>query len=104
VKRLLSATEKALKAKEEMESLFQAAINEQLGIIKDAEKRLAELGYDAKLKVKTGPSGTGTRRSRLAKKYCSVCDVNGHDGRAHRGQGKTKKKFTNAELKEKGIA
>jgi hypothetical protein len=97
-----TATEKALKAKAEMESLFQAAIDEQLGIIKEAEQRLGELGYGAPTK-KAGK--TGITRQRDPNAPCSVCNFAtdpGHDGRVHRSQGDKKKPFTAAELAEKG--
>jgi hypothetical protein len=93
-----TATEKALKAKADMESLFQAAIDEQLAIIKDAEQKLGELGYAGTTRKKAG-----TRNTDPSKKHCNICDTVGHDGRAHRSQGKSKKKFTAAELKELGL-
>ena len=100
VKRMSTATERALKAKADMESLFQAAIDEQLAIIKEAEQKLGELGYSSAPKKKA----TGTRNTDPTKKHCALCDINGHDQRAHRAQGEKKRKFTAKELEELGLA
>src|SRR5882762_10242682 len=95
-----TATERALKAKAEMESLFQAAIDEQLAIIKDAEQKLGELGYSSASSKKKASS----RNTDPSKRHCPICDMDGHDGRAHRNQGDKKKKFSAAELKELGMS
>lgn len=92
-----TATERALKAKANVDSLIKDAIKEQLSIIKEAEQRLAELGYSK------SATKTGTRNTDPAKKHCPVCNMGGHDGRSHRGQGKSKRKFTTAELKDLGL-
>jgi hypothetical protein len=97
----LSTIDKALKAIADAETLKQTAIKELLTIIKEAEKRLAELGYNVTTtKVRTKKK---TRNTDPAMKHCPICKMKGHDGRAHRGQGKTKKKFTAAELKALGL-
>jgi hypothetical protein len=50
----------------------------------------------------------GHRRRRLTgaktfeQAYCSICELNGHDLRAHRGQ-KHKRAFSAAELRQKGL-
>jgi hypothetical protein len=102
-KKVSTATEKALKAKAEMESLFQAAIDEQLAIIKEAEQRLGELGYSGHTKS----SKTGITRKRDPNAVCSICNFattpKNHDGRMHRNQGKNKKPFTAKELEELGL-
>src|SRR5437762_2288613 len=98
----MSTTEKALKAVAEAESLRQSAIKELLGVIKDAEKTLTKLGYTATPVKAT--AGKTTRNTDPFKKSCPICKTTGHDGRAHRGQGKNKRKFTPAELKDLGLA
>jgi hypothetical protein len=103
VRKVSSATERALKAKAEMESLFQAAIDEQLAIIKEAEGRLSELGYGAPVR-KAGK--TGITRQRDPNAPCAICNfvtVPNHDARKHRGQGDSKKAFTAKELDELGL-
>jgi len=94
-----TATEKALKAKAEMETLFQAAIDEQLAIIKEAEGKLAELGYTGSTKKKSGT------RQKDPNKPCSLCNFltePPHDARAHRSQ-KKKAAFSKEELDERGF-
>lgn len=93
----LSATERALKAKQEMDSLFQEAIDEQLAIIKDAENKLSELGYQQESKPATKKRAASTKE-----KNCEICGITGHDLRNHRNQ-ETKKKFTVKELDERGL-
>jgi hypothetical protein len=51
----------------------------------------------ARGKKKTGASKPAAER------HCDICDINGHDARAHRNQD-PKKKFTAKELAEKGLA
>lgn len=81
-----------------MDSLFQAAIDEQLAIIHTAEQTLGELGYNGAPKKKTG-----SRNTDPSKRHCPLCDADGHDARAHRTQD-PKKKFTQKELQERGLA
>jgi hypothetical protein len=98
IRKMSTATEKALAAKAQMESLFQAAIDEQLAIIKEAEQKLGELGYGERKKK------SGTRNTDPANKFCALCDMKGHDQRAHRSQGDKKRKFTAKELDELGLS
>jgi len=66
---------------------------------------LKELGWSptaARTGRKTAASG-GKRKS-SSDAVCPICQVPGHDGRAHRSQGKNKKPFTKEELRERGLA
>lgn len=94
-----TATEKALKAKADMESLFQAAIDEQLEIIREAEARLLELGHTSAPK-----KGKTITRQRDPNKPCGICNFvtdPPHDGRAHKNR--SQKPFNADELKELGF-
>jgi hypothetical protein len=101
----MSTTEKALKAKADAEALIQTAIKEQRQIIKDAQKRLAELG-DTEGGVEGG--GKQSRKAaRPALPHCTICDFKTtprHTNRHHRTQPKNKKApFTAKELEAKGL-
>ncbi len=49
-------------------------------------------------------SAAGGKRKSSSDAVCPICQVPGHDGRAHRSQGKNKKPFTKEELRERGLA
>jgi hypothetical protein len=67
---------------------------------------LKELGFSATGsgggRKTAGAGGAGKRKS-STDAVCPICEVRGHDGRAHRSQGKNKKPFTKEELQEKGL-
>jgi len=68
-------------------------------------KRQKQLAW----RQRTGRAGNGTRgRSTGSAKFsdtthCPICEINGHDARAHRGQEK-KRPFTRAELIDRGYS
>jgi hypothetical protein len=102
----MSTTEKALKAKADADALIQTAIKEQLQIIKDAQKRLADLGY-----TDGGANGGGKKAGKAVRAKstaeCTICNFKTtppHTNRHHRTQPKKgKKPFTAKELEEKGL-
>ena len=47
-------------------------------------------------KAKKGKKGKKSKPA--AERYCPICEVSGHDGRAHKSQGAKKKPFTQEEL------
>ena len=110
---MMTATEKALKAKKDYDALIQAAIKEQLGIIKVAQSRLADLGYNSAAPRKaTAParktSAKAKKKTRQIDpdKPCGICHfptVPNHDKRKHRGQGKSLKAFSPKELEQFGL-
>ena len=53
--------------------------------------------------IRKAATGRGKRKS-SSDAVCPICQVPGHDGRAHRSQGKNKKPFTKEELRERGLA
>ena len=87
-----------------------AAIQELLQPRQQVDSELRLLGYGAPnaLDPMVGerPVEEPKRRTRqqLAKPHCPFCNIDGHDGRAHRGQGDNKRKFTTAELHARGFA
>lgn len=97
----MSTTEKALKAIAEAETLKQSAIKELLAEIKDAEKKLTDLGYS---QTTTKPAGKGKQvRTVDPNAPCPICKfvtVPPHNGRQHRT---IKKAFNTAQLAELGL-
>jgi len=77
--------------------------------LKKAEAAIADLnslGFAYRLvEGNEGPHGkkkATTQQKPAAERHCDICDINGHDARAHRNQ-EPKKKFTQKELAEKGL-
>lgn len=100
----MSNIDKALKLRQELESVTQAAIDELLLQRKDIDTQLRALGH-AFPEDRKGARKTGIRRIKDANEPCKVCGFvtePPHDGRAHRSQGTNKKKFTEKELAELG--
>jgi hypothetical protein len=98
----MTVLERLKKLDEERAKLLAGAKAEGLKKAEEAVADLNSLGFSYRL-VKGnsgGKKGKGTRNTDPSKRHCSICEVDGHDARAHRGQGKNKKKFTPAELKE----
>jgi DNA repair exonuclease SbcCD ATPase subunit len=88
-----------------------AEIDEKLNELKTARRdellaELRELGFSPTgsggSRKTAGPRSTGKRKS-STDGVCPLCGVRGHDGRAHRSQGKNKKAFTKEELQSKGL-
>ena len=98
------------KARRESERLRTEAIQELLQARQQVDRDLRLLGFGAPnhldRSIVDGPVEEPKRRTRQqrAKAHCPFCNIDGHDGRAHRGQGDNKRKFTTAELHARGFA
>jgi len=117
------------RVKKEADALRQGAIHELLKQRKEITAQLRQLGYEAEQPTVVEPKTNGQtngitpefgdelfpsmgprqpRRKPLkqgrqaADRTCPVCEIPGHDLRAHRGQ-INKRRFSEAELREKGI-
>lgn len=103
-----SAVERALKLQEELASLKEEAIEELLNQKKDLDFQLSQLGYREQPRYVPPTSKPGVGKPIGSKpaeqKYCPICKVNGHDGRAHRSQGADKRPFTDEERNALGLA
>ena len=85
--------------REAIEGRKQEEINKRL-------EELRSLGWSpspASRNTLSKPKGEGVKRQRDPNKPCPICNITGHDARAHRSQGKTKKPFTPEELKERNL-
>ena len=103
------------RARRESERLRTEAIQDLLQARKQVDAELKQLGYTGRgqlsdddggsIQYRNGGSGQRARRARQAAKkpHCPFCDMDGHDGRAHRGQGDDKRKFTTSELYARGL-
>ena len=111
------------RAKRDADKLRQEAISELLQRRREISRELRQLGYEGDVGDQgredgspaplpaslfdTGPSG-GPRRKRMkstraaADRVCPICEVTGHDLRAHRGQ-QVKRPFTAQERAERGL-
>jgi len=101
--------EKKMTVREQIAKLDEQRANLIAQVESDTRKKLDEaladynsLGHNFSLS-ENGKRKKGTRNTDPTKKFCNICEVNGHDGRAHRSQGKKKQKFTAAEIKELGL-
>ena len=104
-KKMPTILEQLKKLDEQRNQLLDNAKTELLKKAEDAISELNQLGFNYRLTQ--GESG-GTKKKTgaskpAAERHCDVCDMNGHDARAHRNQN-PKKKFTAKELAEKGLA
>jgi hypothetical protein len=104
------------KGKRDADKLRQEAIAELLAQRRDINRELRALGYEPEADThevqrpapKSEPAGgildllEHKPRRRISGRHCGVCNVDGHDGRAHRGQS-PKRPFTDAELAELGL-
>ncbi|MEX2284863.1 MAG: hypothetical protein WEE89_20415 [Gemmatimonadota bacterium] len=98
------------KARRESERLRADAIRELLEERKRIDSELRMLGHAGRellsenVSARHEQDGQGRRARRAGKKpHCPYCDIDGHDGRAHRGQADGKRKFTTAELYARGL-
>ena len=116
------------KAKRDTDRLRQEAIAELLQARKEINRQLQQLGYEgesaepksarssaasvqaeALRELRFSPTERapiGRRRAPVedtANRRCPICETEGHDLRAHRGQD-VKRPFTPEELAEKGLA
>ena len=102
------------RARRESERLRTEAIQDLLQARKQVDAELKQLGYtgrgqlsddDGSIQYRNGGGGQRGRKARQTgkKPHCPFCDMDGHDGRAHRGQGDDKRKFTTSELYARGL-
>ena len=112
------------RARREADRLRQEAISELLQRRKEITRQLRQLGYESEVH---GPDRAQTvdvsghhsvplfpdvplphphRRRAIAgngrERHCPVCEIKGHDLRAHRGQS-LKRPFSELELRERGL-
>jgi hypothetical protein len=100
----MNVLEQIRKLDEQKAKLLFDAKKEALERVHAAIKDLNELGFAYKLVSGDGAvSGKKKRNTDPTKRHCPICDMDGHDARAHRNQ-ENKKKFTKAELEERGLA
>ena len=110
------------RAKRDTDKLRQEAISELLQRRREISRELRQLGYEGDTGDTPRENGTpaplpaslfdnspsGPRRKRMkstraaAERVCPICEVNGHDLRAHRGQD-VKRPFTAQERAERGL-
>jgi DNA repair exonuclease SbcCD ATPase subunit len=101
---MATALEKIQKLQEQIEEAKVQALEElrekrreAQAALADIDRQIAELGGAARARVRASrKSGAGA--------VCPICEVAGHDGRAHRSQGRNKKPFTEEELRTKSFA
>ncbi|SRR5258708_4312787 len=101
----MSILDQLKKLDEQRYQLLENAKKEAMLKVEAGVAELDQLGFSYHL-VEGGSSpkkSSGSRNTDPSKKYCSYCEISGHDGRAHRSQGDRKKKFTASELKEMGL-
>jgi hypothetical protein len=99
-----SALGKIKQLREQIDEVSKEAVAEALGQAEEAIETLSTLGQRYRL-VRVGAAGKGARRSN-PDRPCPVCEFKTdppHDARGHRGQGKTKRAFTNSQLSELGL-
>lgn len=75
----------------------QMAIEQLLMDRDQIEESLQMLGWEPPATTNT-PRSSGSGGAVGEGKHCPICNVAGHDGRAHRGQGVNKRRFTASEL------
>lgn len=102
--RKVNVLEQLKKLDEQRTALLAGAKKEALDKANSAIAELATLGFHYTLAETGGRTNKKSRNTDPTKKHCEICNLDGHDGRAHRGQGKKKEKFTAAELKELGLS
>lgn len=101
------------RARRESERLRTEAIQDLLQARKQVDAELKQLGYTGRSQLSDDAgsqygNGSFKQRGRKTaqagkKPHCPFCDMDGHDGRAHRGQGDAKRKFTTSELYARGL-
>jgi DNA repair exonuclease SbcCD ATPase subunit len=98
------ALSKIKKLQEQMEEYSKEAVAEALEQAEDAIATLSSLGQRYRL-VRVSARGKGMRQTN-PDRPCPVCQFKTeppHDARQHRGQGKSKRAFTSAQLAEMGL-
>jgi len=103
-RQMATALEKIQKLQEQIEEAKTEALEELRAkrreiqaLLTDIDSQISELGGGSSRQGKS----KGTRKS-SSEATCKICGITGHDARAHRSQGKNKRKFSAEELREKG--
>jgi DNA repair exonuclease SbcCD ATPase subunit len=99
-----NALSKIKKLQEQMAEVSKEAVEEALQQAEEALETLSSLGQRYRL-VRVGARSKGTRQTN-PDRPCPVCEFRTdppHDARQHRGQGKSKRAFTAAQLSELGL-
>lgn len=96
-----SALSAALKLQEQLSAISAAAISELLASRDAINDNLRLLGHQEETLL--APSDSIVRRTYSRVRHCPICDVEGHDARAHRRQGAIKAKFTPEEIITLGL-
>ena len=97
--------EDVLNLQAKLASVRQSAIMTLLSQIETAKKKLAQLGYededepDVPNSIRPNVRKPAATKAGTAVPFCKLCNVDGHDGRAHRSQA-VKKAFTAKEQAE----
>ena len=105
----VNVIERIMELDKQRASLLGDAKSEILSVAKNAVAELNALGFAYKL-VEEGGRVNSHKTSpgeAISVKMCPVCNFKTdppHDARAHRGQGKRKRPFTESELKQRGVA
>ncbi len=81
----------------ELDSKRRSAIDALLQQRGEIDNTLASLGYVAG-EGRRGGQRRMVRSKSPEERMCPICEVSGHDARAHKSQGKRKRKFTADEL------
>lgn len=98
------ALSKIKKLQAEMDEYSKEAVADALEQAEDAISTLASLGHRYRL-VRAGGRGKGMRQTN-PDRPCPVCQFKTdppHDARQHRGQGKSKRALSAAQLAEMGL-
>ncbi len=103
-----SPLQKLRQLDKQREKILEGAKQEALAVVEQALEALNSLGFSFRL-TEAAPRKTAKKAKKLTRTVkdapCPVCGFKTnppHDGRGHRSQ-ETKKPFTAAELKERGM-
>ena len=103
-----SALERVLKIDADRKKLIDEAKDIALKQVSDAVDQLNSLGFDYRVvagaPVNTPRVSRPAARVASATPHCSICDVDGHDARSHKSQGRAKRLFTAHELAALGTS
>jgi hypothetical protein len=99
-----SAMNRAVQLQRELDQIKNQAIEELLEQRKAFDEQLRVLGWQApQAKVYASTPKSPSKRATSEGKMCPICQIIGHDGRAHRGQGNHKEPFTRDQLIQLGL-
>jgi CRISPR/Cas system-associated protein Cas10 (large subunit of type III CRISPR-Cas system) len=103
----MTVLEQLKKLDEQRAKLIEDAKASAMKKVQEGIDDLTAIGFMCKLvEIKDDEPAAKKRASTqkpAAERHCDICDIMGHDARAHRNQ-EPKKKFTQKELLEKGLA